>query len=136
MKRGLPDLLYNGACHSGDNYVEVRKGTDDMSLITDLGDISIQEVSANMIFNPSGVAHRNSQFAKEQIVKEGHTYGVLINTKEIRALYVFRVISHTKDGPMKIDVAVKFYSINNTIVESKGFDWTKDNSYKYDSHVY
>jgi len=43
-----PDLLFNGACNSPD-YLEANTAGDDLSLIADLGEISIEKLSGEHV---------------------------------------------------------------------------------------
>src|SRR5215467_5485748 len=48
--RNSPDLLFNGACRSEDYFVGSTAG-DDMSLIADLGNVPLEEVTTSKAFN-------------------------------------------------------------------------------------
>jgi hypothetical protein len=48
--RNSPDLLFNGACGSED-YREGSTAGDDMSLIADLGNVPLEEVTSSRAFN-------------------------------------------------------------------------------------
>lgn len=125
-KRNSPELLYNGAC-GGPNFVDASTAGDDFALIADLGEVPIQAVSANRAINFERVVGKENLFKDKQITKKNHTYAVLISKSEIRALYVFKILSQEQDGAMIIEYAVKSYSIQKSIVESSGFDWETGN---------
>src|ERR1044072_2654982 len=48
-KSNSPDLLFNGACGSG-NYFQASTAGDDMALIADLGAIALEDVTAHIAF--------------------------------------------------------------------------------------
>ncbi len=121
-----PDLLYNGACGSR-NYIHATTAGDDFALIADLGEVSLESVSAEKAFNYERTVRQDNLFKEEVEVQKGHTYAVLISKSDIRALYVLKVESLVKGGPMAIKYAVKSYSIQKSIVESPGFDWGRLN---------
>jgi hypothetical protein len=117
-----PDLLYNGACGSKD-YVQANTAGDDFALIADIGDVPLESVSASKAFNWKWVTGQDNIFKQNQDIKPQHTYAVLISKSDIRALYVFKVVSQEQDGPMTIRYSVKSYSIQTTVSESPGFKW-------------
>jgi hypothetical protein len=125
--RNAPDLLFNGACGSP-LYVEASTAGDDFSLISDLGTVSLDSVSASKAFNYQRAVGHDNTFTQTAQVIEGHTYTVLIAKSEIRALYAFTVESISPTGEMKIKYAVKSYSLHTTKTESSGFDWEIDNN--------
>ena len=125
--RNSPDLLYNGACNPGDNYIEASTAGDDFSLISDLGNISLTEVTAAKSFNFQRTVGKNNNFKATQEIKVGHVYVVLTSKSEIRSLVAYKVVDQTIDGKMTLEYAVKSYSIQYTTEESKGFDWEQKN---------
>jgi hypothetical protein len=124
-QRNVPDLLFNGACKSG-NYFE--PGTT-FSLIADLGsEVALNEVSAARAFNLRRVASYAdySKFVKAVKVELNHTYAVLLNEDDIRGLFIFKVIDYVPDERVVLEYAVKSYQITPTRgVRSDGFDWEK-----------
>lgn len=118
----VPDLLYNGACGATD-YVQTNLSGDDMGLISDLGDVPLEEVTPSKAFNFQRVVGHDNNFKETQPVLPRHTYVVLVSRKDLRALFVFKVVSHTQDGPMTIRYAVKSYSLQRTTSASDGFYW-------------
>lgn len=125
-QRNSPDLLFNGACNSP-LYIEASTAGDDFSLISDLGDVSLESVSASKSFNYDRTVGMDNTFKANMPVIEGHTYSVLISKSEIRALYVLKVDKILPNGMMVIRYAVKSYSIQKTVNESPNFDWEKGN---------
>ena len=124
-QRNIPDLLFNGACKSG-NYFQ--SGVT-FSLIADLGsEVALNEVSASRAFNPRRVASfaDYSKFIKEANVEINHTYAVLLNEDEIRGLFVFKVVEYVPDEKVVLQYAVKSYQVMSARgVRSDGFDWDK-----------
>ena len=125
-QRNSPDLLFNGACNSP-LYIEASTAGDDFSLISDLGEVSLESVSASKSFNYDRTVGMDNTFKANVPVVEGHTYSVLISKSEIRALYVLKVDKISPNGMMVIHYAVKSYSIQKTVNESPNFDWEKGN---------
>ncbi len=121
-----PDLLYNGACGSQD-YVEASIAGDDFTLITDLGNVKLENVTASKAFNWNDTVGEDNSFKQTQPVILNHTYAVLISKSDIRALYAFKVVSQQQDGPMKIRYAVLSYSVQQSTSESPGFGWDQNN---------
>ena len=129
-RRNSPDLLYNGAPGGVPDYFESSTAGDDMALIADLGtDVSLEKVSAHLAFNLRNVHSypAYSKFAKVAVVEKGHTYAVLLNKREIRGLFIFRVISHVPNESVEIRYAVKEYQILDVKASSSGFSWERAN---------
>jgi hypothetical protein len=76
--RNSPDLLFNGACGSEDNFQGSTAG-DDMSLIADPGTVPLEEVTTSKAFNFKRIHSMDlySKFAQEAKVEANHTYVVL-----------------------------------------------------------
>src|SRR5262245_6443963 len=91
--RNSPDLLFNGACGSED-YFEGSTAGDDMSLIADLGDVPLEEVTTSKAFNFKRVHSFDlySRFVQKVKVQNNHTYALLINKSDVRGLFVFSVV--------------------------------------------
>lgn len=121
-----PDLLYDGACGS-EPSVSASTAGDDFTLIADLGQIPLAQVTTSRSFNWRRVVGGDNSFRQDQPVQPGHTYAVLISKSRIRALYAFQVESIQQDGAMVIHYAVKSYSIQSSIKSSPGFSWDKEN---------
>jgi hypothetical protein len=79
-KRNSPELQFNSAC-GAPNYFYVNMAGDDMSLIADLGEAPLQEITASRVFNYSGAQGSTAytKFAFMAKVEAKHTYAVLIN---------------------------------------------------------
>ncbi|MCP9493327.1 MAG: hypothetical protein MSG64_02615 [Pyrinomonadaceae bacterium MAG19_C2-C3] len=130
-QRSDPDLLFNGACRSEDYFTASTAG-DDMSLIADLGaDVSLEEVSASRAFNLKRVHSYGefSKFAQAVKVELNHTYAVLLNERDKRGLFVFKVVGYAKNERVELRYAVKSYEILRIgLLMSEGFDWEKANN--------
>jgi hypothetical protein len=133
-KRNSPDLLFNGACRSTDEF-EASTAGDDMALIADLGEsVPLESLTANDTFNgyrPQPTTQvKQPLFSNRVAVKLGHTYAALINKSEIRGLLVFTVTDYAPNRQVVLRYAVKEYQISRTVAASAGFDWSKTNSGK------
>ena len=127
-ERNSPDLLFNGACKSED-YFEGSTAGDDMSLVADLGDVPLDEVSSSRAFNFKRVHSFElySKFAQAAPVQVHHTYAVLIDKRDLRGLFVFRVNDYQPNTHINLSYAVREYQMVNVAGESKGFDWSAEN---------
>src|SRR3954469_8218001 len=129
-RRNSPDLLFNGACKSDDEFQASTAG-DDMALIADLGtDVSIEQLSAHSAFNKQNVHSfpAYSKFAQTVKVEANHTYVVLLNKSEMRGLFIFTVTSYVPNRQVKIKYAVKEYQVIGVKAQSPGFSWEQQNS--------
>ena len=126
--RNAPDLLFNGACGSEDNFQGSTAG-DDMSLIADLGSVPLESVTAQSAFNIRNIHSFDlySRFASEAKVEANHTYAVLINKSEVRGLFVFSVVNYVPNKKVDLRYAVKEYQLLNVRAQSEGFDWGMKN---------
>jgi hypothetical protein len=125
--RNAPDLLFNGACKTAD-YFEGSTAGDDMSLIADLGEIRLEDVSAHLAFNPTNISGRHANFAMSVLVLSGHTYALVINKRDFRGLAVFHVEEYIPNKSVKLRYAVKEYQLIAKRTESEGFNWEGKNS--------
>jgi hypothetical protein len=122
-----PELVFNGAC-GGPDYFDVNTSGDDMSLIADLGNIPLTAVTAENTFNLQRVNSFSdyTQFAQVAKVVQGHTYAAVINTRDVRGLFVFTVAKFVPDQEVDIQFDVKDYQINLGPFEiSPGFAWNQ-----------
>ncbi len=130
-QRNHPDLLFNGACKSDDDFQASTAG-DDFSLIADLGaQVSLEEVSASRAFNLKRVHSYEdySKFAQTVKVAVNHTYAVLLNESDSRGLFIFEVIEYVPNEKVVLRYAVKSYQImERGQIRSEGFDWQKTNN--------
>ena len=129
--RNSPDLLFNGACKSDDDFQASTAG-DDLSLIADLGpDVMLEEVSASRSLNLKRV-HSYSEYSKfVSTVKviANHTYAVLINNDEKRGLFIFKVVDYVPNQKVVLRYAVKLYELRtDRPVRAAGFDWERTNN--------
>ena len=123
VSRNMPDLLYNGACGS-DNYFDVMLAGSDFGMVTDLGDVALENVTASKAFNYNNMVGQENKFTSSIIVVKGHTYAAVLAKQEIRALFVFRVESYERSGPAVLTYAVKQYGVIQSVQEAPGFSWT------------
>lgn len=126
--RNSPDLLFNGACGTAD-YFQGSTAGDDMSLIADLGEVRLEEVTSDRAFNFKGIHSFDlySKFAREALVQGNHTYAVLINKRELRGLFVFSVVDYALNKRVDLKYAVKEYQVLDVRSQSEGFDWSAKN---------
>src|ERR1043166_4793909 len=124
-QRNVPDLLFNGACKSG-NYFQ--PGTT-FSLIADLGsEVELSDVSVLRALNLKRVHSfaEYSKFVQAVDVEIDHTYAVLLNEDDMRGLFVFKVVEYVPDERVVLKYAVKSYEVIPTRgIRSEGFDWEK-----------
>jgi hypothetical protein len=131
-QRNSPDLVFNGACKSDDEF-EASTAGDDFSLIADLGvDVPLEEVTASRAFNLRKI-HSDSNYSKFSTyvkVLPNHTYAVLLNESDKRGLFIFQVMAHVPNKSVELRYAVKSYQIMlaPNFIRSDGFDWTRTNS--------
>ncbi len=127
-RRNSPDLLFNGACRSDDDFQASTAG-DDFSLIADLGtEVSLEEVSASRAFNLKRVHSyaEYSKFSDTVKVVANHTYAVLLNESDKRGLFIFKVVEYVPNKKVVLRYAVKSYQITPSRgVRAEGFDWEK-----------
>jgi hypothetical protein len=126
VSRNMPDLLYMGACGSDDYFVVMLAG-DDFGLLSDLGDVPLENITASRAFNYDNVFTKGNIFTDVIQVVEGHTYVALLAKHEIRALFVFHVENFEQSGPATIAYAVKQYGVIQTVDEAPGFSWNATN---------
>lgn len=130
-QRNSPDLLFNGACKSDDDFQASTAG-DDFSLIADLGsEVSLEEVSASRAFNLKRVHSYPdySKFADTVKVIANHTYAVLLNESDKRGLFIFTVDEYVPNQKVVLRYAVKSYQISPSgQIRAEGFDWQRTNN--------
>lgn len=126
VTRNMPDLLYNGACGS-DDYFEVMMFGNDFGMLSDLGDVPLENVTASKAFNYENMIGAANKFTNTIDVVKGHTYAALIAKEEIRGLFVFRVENYERSGPATLSYAVKQYGVIQTVQDAPGFSWNATN---------
>lgn len=121
-----PDLLANGNCQ-GHGYFEAQTAGDDIALISDIGEVPLEMVTANEALNYSRYSgvENPTDFRTNVDIIEGHTYVVLLAKREVRALYLVHVDAYEKGRPLRISYVVKKYQIQETRTASRGWDWEK-----------
>lgn len=118
-----PELLFDGACGGADLFQSPGDGGDTMNLIEDMGEISLEDVTAQSVFQT-----RDAHFDSHAKVQLDHTYAVLVNEFVVRGLFVFTVVAHIPNQKVDLKYAVKEYQVVNGRIEtSHGFDWGKRN---------
>jgi hypothetical protein len=126
--RNSPDLLFNGACGAPD-YFQSSSAGDDMSLVANLGDVPLEEVTSSKAFNFKRIHSFDlySKFTQEARVQAKHTYAVLINARERRGLFICSVVDYVANKKVDLKYAVKEYQLLNVERQSEGFDWSAKN---------
>ncbi len=114
----IPDLVFRATCGSPDYFV-AAVASDDLSMIADLGDVPVEDVTAHSALN--------SQFVRSAKVDFNHTYAVLLNRGTLRGLFIFRVIGYLPNERADVVFAVKHYQSLNPAGTSAGFDWMRGN---------
>ena len=136
-RQNSPDLLFNGACKTDDEFEAAvddgawAKVINDFSLIADLGaGVSLEDLSASRAFNLKKVHSYDeySKFANTVKVVANHTYAVLLNESDKRGLFVFQVAEYVPNQKVVLRYAVKSYQVmHNGQFQSAGFSWTDTN---------
>lgn len=120
-KESSPELLFNGAC-GGEDFLQVQMAGDQMSLIADLGEVPLANVTAQSVFRTRGV-----HFESEQKIHLNHTYAVLIHDARERGLFVFMPTGYVPNERLDLKYAIKEFQVLNVEAQSPGFDWGKAN---------
>jgi hypothetical protein len=136
-RRNSPDLLFNGACRSRDEFQSSTAG-DDMAFVVDLGpDLQLETLTAQEVMH---LYHRRSDptspdskrvqsvLRQDVFVAPGHTYAVFLNKRGIRGLFVFTVMNHVPNQQVELRYAVKEYQVMRVMAQSPGFEWDQQNS--------
>jgi hypothetical protein len=107
----LPDLLFNGACGSENNF-DLNLAGDEMSLIADLGTTPLAVLDAANVFNLRGVDTfaDYTKFAWTAKIVEGHTYAVVLNSGVTRGVFVFTVTRFVPDKQVALQYEVLSYA--------------------------
>jgi hypothetical protein len=123
-----PELLFNGACKSPDSFEAATAG-DDLDVAADYGEWPIEDLTAQQVFSPRRLAGAYAQFAQSVSVREGHTYGLLINKPEIRGFFFFQVMRHIPNQKVELKYVVQDYQLLNRSAASSGFAWDTKSYY-------
>jgi hypothetical protein len=136
-RRNSPDLLFNGACRSRDEFQSSTAG-DDMAFVVDLGaDLQLETLTAQDVLHlyyhrskpaPPDSTQVPSVLRQNVLVAPGHTYAVFLNKREIRGLFVFTVTNHIPNQQVELKYAVKEYQVSRVMAQSPGFNWDQQNS--------
>lgn len=120
-----PELLFNGSCGSED-YLE---SVADVGMIADLGEIPLEKMSAQLIFNTRRVHSFDlySKFTKVAKVQLNHTYAVLISRSTVRSMFIFTVTGYVPNKRLDLRYVVKEYQVLQLKAQSPGFSWDMEN---------
>ena len=101
-----------------------------MSVIADLGKIKLEDLNASQAFNVQRVHSPElySRFTSEVEIEFGHTYAVLVNKRDERALFYFTIMGYIPNERLDLRYAVKKYQLLTATAESPGFSWEKKNN--------
>lgn len=120
--RHRPELLFNGACKSPD-YFHGQTAGDDFDLISDYGDVPLENLTLSHAFSPLRRTDSHATFVDKAKVEAGHTYGILINKSEVRGFVYLRVVSHVPDQKVDLEYVVMDYQLLRKQAQSAGFTW-------------
>src|SRR5215831_3877089 len=118
-----PQLLFDGACKSRDSFAVATAG-DNLDTIADYGDIPLANLAPFDLFGRRSPDSPTALFTERVDVKLGHSYGVLINKRDVRGFFFFRVMAHIPNQKIELEYVVMDYQEIETKAESRGFDWT------------
>jgi hypothetical protein len=123
-----PELLFNGAC-GADDYLQSSLAGDEMSLIADLGQVPLDNVASQFVFNAKRVHSfdQYTKFAQVAKVQPNHTYAVVVNSSVVRGLFVFTVVNYVPNQRLELKYAVKDYQVLSVQSQSPGSDWKAGN---------
>jgi hypothetical protein len=121
-QRNAPELLFNGACKSADNFEAATAG-DDLDLVADYGKWPIEDLTAQQVFSPQMRVSADANFSRTVPVVEGHTYGLLINKSDVRGFFFFQVLRHVQNQKVEVKYVVEDYQILNQSAQAPGFGW-------------
>ena len=120
-QRNSPELLFNGACKTWD-YLQGH----DLDVIADLGDVPIEELRPDQVFNGRRV-HERANYSRFSSIADpvvGHTYAELINQGDIHGFLYFRITAYVPNQKLELKYVVEQYELFRTAEVSPGFDWT------------
>ena len=100
-----PELLFNGACKSSDSF-DLQLAGDDLSVITDYGDVALSELTAMRFFSPLKRTDSHATFSSDAPVQMDHTYGVVINKRSVRGMFYFRVVEYIPNQKVRLEYVV------------------------------
>jgi hypothetical protein len=124
LRRNTPELLFEGACGVKDQFRSMTSG-DDLGVIADLGEISLEKVTARLAFNTRDEDSFDmySKFAQAVQVQANHTYAALVAHSDIKSLFVFTVTGYVPNKRVDLQYAVKEYQVLGLREQSPGFGW-------------
>jgi hypothetical protein len=126
--RRSPELLFDGACKSED-HLEGALAGDQLDVIADLGEVPLEELRADQVFNTRRVARLEYYSSFSEIARPllHHTYAVLINKGDIRGFFYFTVTGYVPNQKLELKYVVKDYELLNRRDSSAGFNWGATN---------
>jgi len=104
-----------------------------MSLISDLGEVALEDVTAQKAFNWQWTVGKDNTFIADPPVKRNHTYAVLNTKSDVRALFAIKFLDISDEGKAKVEFAVLSYTLTYresplwAVQEAPGFSWTEGN---------
>ena len=125
-----PELLFDGVCGERD-YFQSVSGGDHTSVIADLGEIPLKNVTVLRMFykqknmTPSDLC---TKFMSRVDVQTGHTYAVLASSSDVKAMFVFKVTGYVPNKRVDLNYVVKEYQTLGLKAQSPGFDWLTENT--------
>jgi hypothetical protein len=128
QRRNSPELLFNGDCKSPDTFEAATAG-DDLDVVADYGEWPIEDLTAQQVFSPRRIAGAYAQFSQKAPVREGHTYGLLINKPEIRGFFFFQVMRYVPNQKVELKYVVQDYELLDRSAASPGFGWDTKSYY-------
>lgn len=129
-----PDILLNGSPQVNGSCArldfEAALAGDDMTMISDLGNVPIASVSAVKAFNYVRTVGHDSNFTGSVLLEPKHTYALMSMRKYTRSLLVFSVdsVSSPDTVPVQMSTVSLLYELTKVTAQAPGFDWTKPNS--------
>ena len=120
LRRNSPELLFNGACKTWD-YLQGH-GLD---VIADLGDVPIEELRPDHVFNVKRV-HERANYTRFSSIADpvvGHTYAELISQGDIHGFLYFRITAYVPSQKVELKYVVAQYELFRQTEASPGFDW-------------
>ncbi len=122
VRLNRPELLFNGACGSPDYFQGATAG-DQLDVLADYGNIPLESLTGNHVFNTARVVGHDEKFSQAQPVVTGHTYGMLINKPDERGFFYFHVTAYVPNRSVELDYAIMDYAIMREEARSPGFAW-------------
>jgi hypothetical protein len=128
-RTGRHELRLNGGCGTS-GYFEGMSSGDHTGMIADLGEMPLENVSAQLMFYKQNITPTDycTKFMTRANVQAGHTYAVLASSSEVRAMFVFTVTAYIPNKRVDLNYVVKEYQILEMKAQSPGFSWETANT--------